>query len=440
MGRLLLAILLVACDATTGSRSADVPDPGRGDSWLVDARPVDAHADAEPARDAASFDASEAPDAAPPDVQPDAGDPDAATPDGAVGDAYAPDGRRPDAELPDARADGPEPDAQPFDVGPELDGPLPDLPEPDAAPPDGPLPDLPEPDAAPPDGPLPDLPEPDAAPPPPAPPAVQISEVVAANDDGLVDDLGDHVDWLELVNRELFAVDLDGWFLSDDPDDPTRWRLPAVVLPPAGRLLVYASERDLRDPDGPLHTNFRIDSGGEPLLLVFRDGETVVDRVDLPRLPDDVSHGVREEVARIPLVDAETPLRWRVPEAEDPEGWAAADFDDGGWGAAAGGLGYVALPPRPDVEVAAGRPATQTSTLGGFVAANGVNGNFDDFTHTSRDDQSPAWEVDLGDDLLVRRVVLHNRRGCCQSRLRDVEVEVLGGDRAVRYTSPLLNP
>jgi len=85
--------------------------------------------------------------------------------------------------------------------------------------------------------------------------------------------------------------------------------------------------------------------------------------------------------------------------------------------------------------------ATQSSTLQGFFAANGNDGNNGNFTHTAAGEDIPAWwQVDLGEELLLEQVVLHNRDDCCESRLRDITVEVLDASSGVVFTSQLLNP
>ena len=45
-----------------------------------------------------------------------------------------------------------------------------------------------------------------------------ISEFVASNQTGLVDEEGDRPDWLELFNSGPGEVALEGWGLTDDPD------------------------------------------------------------------------------------------------------------------------------------------------------------------------------------------------------------------------------
>jgi hypothetical protein len=90
--------------------------------------------------------------------------------------------------------------------------------------------------------------------------------------------------------------------------------------------------------------------------------------------------------------------------------------------------------------LALNQPVTESSNIG-FPASAGNNGNLGDFTHTSSADQSPFWQVDLGDRYYVDSVVIHNRDNCCNGRLRDITVDILAADGStVVYSSPLLNP
>ena len=88
---------------------------------------------------------------------------------------------------------------------------------------------------------------------------VFLNEFLASNRGGLTDVDGDASDWVELWNPTGAAVDISGWFLSDDPTEPDKWEFPAgTVLPAGGFQVVFASGKD-RNAGGELHTNFRID-------------------------------------------------------------------------------------------------------------------------------------------------------------------------------------
>ncbi|MBI4626978.1 MAG: CotH kinase family protein [Verrucomicrobia bacterium] len=123
-----------------------------------------------------------------------------------------------------------------------------------------------------------------------------ITEFVAANARNLADADGDFPDWIELRNPDAAAVNLAGWYLTDDAKDLTKWQFPAVTLPAGGYLIVFASDKNRRDPEKELHTNFALDAEGEYLGLIMPDGQTVVSQF-APKFPaqmDDVSYGTTQ--------------------------------------------------------------------------------------------------------------------------------------------------
>ena len=125
-----------------------------------------------------------------------------------------------------------------------------------------------------------------------------ISEFLADNNDGLVDSDGDHSDWIELFNSGSEAIQLGGYYLTDDPSSLTKWPFPSIQLEPRQFLVVFASGKNRRDPGGQLHTNFKIDSRGEYLGLIAPDGISVVSdfgRIGaLPRQRENVSYGLMQ--------------------------------------------------------------------------------------------------------------------------------------------------
>ena len=150
-------------------------------------------------------------------------------------------------------------------------------------------------------------------------------------------------DWIELYNAGTPAVDLSGWFLTDDAINLTRWRFPAVTIEPESFLIVFASEKDIRDPEGELHTNFKLKSTGEYLALVAGDGETVVWDYGnpYPALPADYSYGVYMNGSMFQLVLAEAPAKTLIP-SNGTLGltWTEVGFNDSGWISGTTGVGY----------------------------------------------------------------------------------------------------
>src|ERR1041384_7897371 len=123
---------------------------------------------------------------------------------------------------------------------------------------------------------------------------VIINEFQASNSLTLADQDGDYSDWIELYNSGDEAVDLQGWYLTDNASELTKWQFPKLSLAPKAYLLVFASGKDRNIAGAELHTNFSLDADGESLALIKPDGTTVVSEF-APAFPEqfkDVSYGV----------------------------------------------------------------------------------------------------------------------------------------------------
>lgn len=121
-----------------------------------------------------------------------------------------------------------------------------------------------------------------------------ISEIMASNVKSLADDDGAFSDWIEIFNPDPLPVDLGGWYLTDNASAKTKWQFPAVTLNSGGTLVVFASNKNRRDPSRLLHTNFALSAGGEYMGLIKPDGATVASEF-APTFPaqfDDVSYGL----------------------------------------------------------------------------------------------------------------------------------------------------
>jgi hypothetical protein len=79
--------------------------------------------------------------------------------------------------------------------------------------------------------------------------------------------------------------------------------------------------------------------------------------------------------------------------------------------------------------------ATASTTAYGGVAQNAINGNIGDFTHTAANDPNRWWEVDLGEDLILKQINIYNRASCCGERLNAAVLKVLDADRNEIYVS-----
>ena len=74
--------------------------------------------------------------------------------------------------------------------------------------------------------------------------------------------------------------------------------------------------------------------------------------------------------------------------------------------------------------VAQGKTVTASSLYGdGFPHANLVDGNKTNFAHTNN--EAVEWfQIDLGQDYEIEKVVITNRTDCCQARLRKTKIQL----------------
>lgn len=123
-----------------------------------------------------------------------------------------------------------------------------------------------------------------------------ISEFLASNDDGLVDDNGNSSDWVELYNASDQSIDLAGYSLTDDPAETDKWVFPTVTLAPNDYLIVFAG--DDADPNSgtDLYTGFGLSANGEYLGLYDPAGSVLSayepGGAEYPPQLEDISYGL----------------------------------------------------------------------------------------------------------------------------------------------------
>lgn len=175
---------------------------------------------------------------------------------------------------------------------------------------------------------------------------VFISEFLAQNDGGLADQDGDASDWIEIFNASAADVNLQGWHLTDESDDLTKWEFPSVVVPAGGFVVVFASSKDRAVAGSELHTNFSLSTEGEYLALVEPDGLTKASEFDAPQQYENVSYGVGQDVSVETLLANNATGKVRIPVAGDAGlGWTARTFNDAAWTNAQSGIGYETTVP-----------------------------------------------------------------------------------------------
>lgn len=121
-------------------------------------------------------------------------------------------------------------------------------------------------------------------------PTITINEILSQNNTVITDETGKYADYIELYNWSDAAVDLTGYFLSDDPQDPAKWQFPETIIQPDSYLIIWADDDGKQ---GPYHTNFNLDATGEFVGLYSPATEkfAVVDSVSFPQTGADISYG-----------------------------------------------------------------------------------------------------------------------------------------------------
>lgn len=104
---------------------------------------------------------------------------------------------------------------------------------------------------------------------------VYINEFMASNATTLPGTDGSYPDWVELYNTTSAAVDLSGFGLSDDENQPVKWQMPeGTVIEANGYLIIYCSGRD-GWIDGALNAPFGLRSYAESVVLANAKGQVL---------------------------------------------------------------------------------------------------------------------------------------------------------------------
>lgn len=140
------------------------------------------------------------------------------------------------------------------------------------------------------------LPEPTAAPavsvstPAPTPDltelSVTVTELMASNGTTLADEQFAFPDWFELYNPGGESCSLEGLWLSNDPEKPMKWQLPALTLAPGEYTVIFCSGN--AQENGQLHAPFRLDKDGGTLVFSSPMGFPLL-TVEYPAMKKDMA-------------------------------------------------------------------------------------------------------------------------------------------------------
>ena len=122
---------------------------------------------------------------------------------------------------------------------------------------------------------------------------VRINEVMTANKSACYDETGACPDWIELYNASSSPVDITGWVLTDKTSRSIRFTFPEHVMQSGEYVIVFASGLLKNDAGGTWHAPFKLSSAGDTLLL-FDEGGTIVQSMNIPALDEDCVYALGE--------------------------------------------------------------------------------------------------------------------------------------------------
>jgi len=137
--------------------------------------------------------------------------------------------------------------------------------------------------------------------------SVRLSEACASN--SMVADNGETPDWVEIENTGSEAVDLSGWYLSDNASKPLKWRLPDGFILAAGeRKVVFLHENTV---------GFKLSSEGEAVVLSDKTG----------RIMDYLVFGAQQQDTSLALENSVWKVTYSVTPGEANHILSKADYE-----------------------------------------------------------------------------------------------------------------
>ena len=146
-----------------------------------------------------------------------------------------------------------------------------------------------------------------------------ITEFLAINIEGPADKDESLSPWVEIYNGSPTPANLAGWYLTDDPDDLTKWQIPRRPVPAKDYTLLFVSGKDFASLFNPeVHANFTLTDRDDYLALIEPDGTTIASEYkDIPRQRKGISYG---------LSVTGQPSFFKIPTAMEPNHTPLAGF------------------------------------------------------------------------------------------------------------------
>lgn len=118
-----------------------------------------------------------------------------------------------------------------------------------------------------------------------------INEFMASNTGAVVDpDYDVSADWIEIYNAGTASVQLNGYYLTDNLDNKTKWQITSDITILAGHYLVFWADT----MNTGMHTNFKLSASGEEIGLISPQ-QVVIDSVVFGQQEGDISMGRKSD-------------------------------------------------------------------------------------------------------------------------------------------------
>lgn len=113
--------------------------------------------------------------------------------------------------------------------------------------------------------------------------SVVVNEMMAINDTTIPDPNGQYDDWIEFYNNSNTARSLDGYLLTNDSTNLTKWQFPDISIPAYSCLIIWA-DNDLNQSG--LHANFKLTGSYGVLIFCDDDGNKLDQIIYGPQIAD----------------------------------------------------------------------------------------------------------------------------------------------------------
>lgn len=165
------------------------------------------------------------------------------------------------------------------------------------------------------------------------PDGIVISELMSANNSYLKGAYSTTSDWVELYNNSNTSIHLADYCLTDDADNPGKYRLPDITLAAGEYCVIFLNDDSRNLLSGYPVLPFSLSSQGDQLYLSKEN--SIVDYVLIPSLVGDISYGRAYGCASFSLLSSVSPGRGNgsavemssAPTIETPQG----TYDDVDW-------------------------------------------------------------------------------------------------------------